>query len=148
MPYTIRHITCTAAALLMGLQLTACSAPQLGANNGKLLPCPSAPHCVSSTDEGSDKYIAPIAVTSQQQWLYLQKLLLATPRTALVARDTNYLHVVTSTAIMRYKDDIELLYSPVNKSVDVRSSSRIGYYDFEVNRERIETLRRQFQSSK
>ena len=40
-----------------------------------------------------------------------------------------------------YTDDLELLWLPEHKRVEVRSSSRIGYYDFGVNRERVEALR-------
>ncbi|WP_295870986.1 DUF1499 domain-containing protein [uncultured Zhongshania sp.] len=148
MPTNIRHIAHAAAALLICALLSACSAPRLGADNGKFQACPAAPHCVSSTENNSEKYIAPISVKSQDDWQRLQNLLLAMPRTELISRDTHYLHAVTSTAIMRYKDDVELLYTPSKNTVDVRSSSRIGYYDFEVNRERIETLRSEFQRSK
>ena len=45
---------------------------------------------------------------------------------------------------MRYRDDVELLYTPDKNRVDVRSASKIGYYDFGVNRERIEALRLRF----
>ncbi|WP_269618043.1 DUF1499 domain-containing protein [Zhongshania sp. BJYM1] len=139
----IRHFVYTATVLILGGQLAACSTPQLGVNNGKFQACSSAPHCVSSTEKNTGKYIAPIKVNSAQDWQRLQQLLLAMPRTKLVAQDTNYVHAVTSTAIMRYKDDVELLYSPSAKTADVRSSSRIGYYDFEVNRDRVEKLRSQ-----
>lgn len=139
----IRRFACTATVLILGGQLVACSTPQLGASNGKFEACSSAPHCVSSTEKNSDKYIAPIKVNSAEDWQRLQQLLLAMPRTEVVTQDTNYLHAVTSTAIMRYKDDVELLYSPAKKTADVRSSSRIGYYDFGVNRDRVEKLRSQ-----
>lgn len=144
----IRLTAYAATALLAGTQLIACSTPQLGASKGQFQACPSAPHCVSSTEKDSDKYIAPIAVNSAQDWQRLQQLLLTMPRTEVAARDTNYLHAVSSTAIMRYKDDVELLYSPTQNKVDVRSSSRIGYYDFDVNRERVETLRALFATDK
>ena len=137
-----------ALTLVAATALSACStAPMQSSASKQFAPCPSAPHCVSSLEVGS-KHIAPIAVTSSQQWQLLQETLLAMPRTAVVERQNNYLHAVTRSAIMRYRDDIELRYIPSQNRVDVRSSSYIGYYDFEVNRERIETLRSQFNAVK
>ncbi|CAA0078781.1 Uncharacterised protein [Zhongshania aliphaticivorans] len=81
-----------------------------------------------------------------QEWQMLQDLLLTSPRTQVVNRTEHYLHAVSSTAVMRFKDDIELRYSPQQQKVDIRSSSRIGYYDFGVNRNRLEQLRKQFQN--
>ncbi|AMO69104.1 DUF1499 domain-containing protein [Zhongshania aliphaticivorans] len=124
--------------------LTACSnAPMKSQASTQFAPCPSAPHCVSSLATDS-KHIAAISVNSAQEWQRLQTTLLAMPRTEAVERQAQYLHAVSHSAIMRYKDDIELRYSPNENRVDVRSASRIGYYDFGVNRKRIEALREQF----
>lgn len=138
-----RLITRIAAALGVTLLLGACSTPQLGASNGKFQACSFAPHCVSSTESDPKKYIAPIVVSAPQEWQRLQQLVLAMPRTEIAVQDVNYLHTVTSTDIMRYKDDVELLYSPAKNTVDIRSSSRVGYYDFGINRARLEKLRSQ-----
>ena len=134
--------------LLTVAALAACSnTPTQTAANNALAPCPSAPHCVSSLETGK-KSIAPITVNSVNEWQLLQATLLAMPRTEVADRQAQYLHAVTHSAIMRYRDDIELRYSPSQNRVDVRSASYIGYYDFEVNRKRIETLRRQFIAAK
>jgi uncharacterized protein (DUF1499 family) len=128
--------------------ISACSnTPTQNSARVQFAPCPSAPHCVSSLETGS-KYIDAITVDSADQWRLLQETMLAMPRITLVTRDTGYLHAVSHSAIMRYRDDIELRYTPAQKRVDVRSASRIGYYDFEVNRKRIETLRSQFIAAK
>ena len=130
------------ALVLSTSLLSACSTPQHSDRKGILQTCPSAPHCVSSLEQGSDKYIAPISVQSEADWLRLQQLLLAMPRTDLATK-----RAVATSAIMRFKDDIELVYSKAQNRVDVRSSSRIGYYDFDVNRQRIESLRAQFNAA-
>ncbi|POP51756.1 DUF1499 domain-containing protein [Zhongshania marina] len=135
------------ALVLSTSLLSACSTPQHSDHKGILQACPSAPHCVSSLEQGSDKYIAPISVQSEADWLRLQQLLLAMPRTDLATKRDNYLHAVATSAIMRFKDDIELVYSKAQNRVDVRSSSRTGYYDFDVNRQRIESLRAQFNAA-
>jgi uncharacterized protein (DUF1499 family) len=138
-----RLFTHIGAMLGVTLLLGACSTPQLGASNGIFQACSFAPHCVSSTESAPQKYIAPIVVSSPQEWQRLQQLVLAIPRTQIAVQDVNYLHAVTSTDIMHYKDDVELLYSPAKNAVDIRSSSRVGYYDFGINRARLEQLRSQ-----
>ena len=40
---------------------------------------------------------------------------------------------------MRFVDDVEFMIG--TQAVEVRSASRLGYKDFDVNRERIERLR-------
>lgn len=144
---TTRFFVYLTALALSATLLSACSTPQLGDHEGFLQACPSAPHCVSSLEQDSDKYIAPISVRSEADWLQLQQLVLAMPRTDLAEQSDNYLHAVATSAIMRFKDDIELVYSRAHNKVDVRSSSRIGYYDFGVNRQRIESLRAQLKEA-
>ncbi|GAA4096107.1 DUF1499 domain-containing protein [Zhongshania borealis] len=138
----------TLLILFTATVISACSnTPTQTGSNSTLAPCPNAPHCVSSVEAGS-KHITAITVTSAEQWQLLQETLLAMPRTNVAERRPNYLHAVSHSAIMRYRDDVELRYTPANNRVDVRSASRLGYYDFEVNRERIETLRNQFNTTK
>jgi len=42
---------------------------------------------------------------------------------------------------MKFVDDIEFLLDTANQQVQVRSASRLGYRDFDVNRERVEAIR-------
>lgn len=62
-------------------------------------------------------------------------------RTRIVDEGTNYLHAEVVSPWHVYTDDLELLLRPAERRIDVRSSARIGYYDFEVNRDRVELLR-------
>lgn len=123
--------------------LSACaSVPNFDtATTQRLAPCPDAPRCVSSHSPEPDHHIAPFAVGSDNQWQYLQQLLTRLPRTRIITRTEDYLHVEQRSPIMGYRDDIEFLYLPQQKRVDVRSAARIGYYDFQVNRRRIEAIR-------
>ena len=45
--------------------------------------------------------------------------------------------------MMRFVDDVEFWYDPAAQSIAVRSASRIGRKDFEVNSARIEAIRSQ-----
>lgn len=78
--------------------------------------------------------------------LRLLAVLRATPRLRLITVTPDYIHAESRTPIMRYVDDVEFLLDPVRSQIDVRSSSRIGYYDFQIDRERVEDIRRRFGS--
>jgi len=54
----------------------------------------------------------------------------------------SYLHLVVSTKLFRFKDDVEFLISPDKKTISIRSASRTGFYDFGKNRQRIKKLRK------
>lgn len=45
--------------------------------------------------------------------------------------------------VLGFVDDLELLAVPDERVIHVRSASRLGYRDFEVNRKRVERLRRE-----
>jgi uncharacterized protein (DUF1499 family) len=124
------------------IAISACSA--LPAERTQFPPCPAAPHCVSSLAVESEQAIPAINVQTRAEWQRLQDTLLTMPRTMLVAQDNHYLHVSVSSEILRFKDDVELRYYPDKNLVEMRSSSRVGYYDFGVNRRRLETLRDNF----
>lgn len=124
------------------IAISACSA--LPAERTQFPPCPTAPHCVSSLAVESEQTIPAINAQTRAEWQLLQDTLLTMPRTMLVAQNVHYLHVSVSSAILRFKDDVELRYYPDKNLVEIRSSSRVGYYDFGVNRRRLETLRDNF----
>jgi uncharacterized protein YyaL (SSP411 family)/uncharacterized protein (DUF1499 family) len=118
----------------------------LGLVDGKLAPCPSAPHCVSSQSPDAGHAVAPIAFTGEPAaaWKRLKATLEKIPRLKLVEEKEGYLHLVAASRIMRFKDDLEFALLPGASSIEVRSSARIGYYDMKANRERVELIRELF----
>lgn len=62
-------------------------------------------------------------------------------RTRIVEEQADYLRAEITSPWHFYTDDLELLLRPHQKQIAVRSTGRIGYYDFEVNRDRVEALR-------
>ena len=79
-------------------------------------------------------------VDVQQGWARVVDAVRASERTTIVVADARYLHAEVASPWRVYTDDLELLRGDGDR-VDVRSTSRIGYYDFNVNRERVEALR-------
>ncbi len=109
-------------------------------------PCPAAPNCVSSDAQDPRHAIAPFILKSaaKDSWPRIRAEILALPRTTLVVDDPTYLHVECR-SLLGFTDDLEIQLRPDENLLAVRSASRIGYYDFGVNRRRIETLRRLLQ---
>ena len=79
-------------------------------------------------------------------WLIAKQTLVEiineTPRTEIVENDSEYLHVTYKSKTFGFVDDMEFIFHDAQKIIHVRSASRVGYYDFGVNRKRVERLRR------
>lgn len=48
--------------------------------------------------------------------------------------------------LFRFRDDLECYFDAEEKSIHLRSASRLGYYDFGVNRRRVDDIRKRFSS--
>ena len=120
-----------------------------GLVDGQLTPCPAWPRCVHSQPQDSDKQIAPFQLRQPygEHWPRVVTELAAMPRTTLVEQRDDYVYAEVISPWRFYTDDIELRLNPRSGRVDVRSSGRIGYYDFDVNRDRINALRSRLQAA-
>lgn len=128
----------------LALLLSACSGSppdNLGVHDGQLAPCPDSPNCVNSQASDARHAIAPLPLKGdvQQTQAQLKQLLGSEARVRLVEEKPGYLRAEFSSKLMRFVDDVEFLIGAT--AVDVRSASRLGHSDFDVNRERIEHLR-------
>jgi uncharacterized protein (DUF1499 family) len=64
----------------------------------------------------------------------------ALPRVTVVEDRGNYLRVEFRSAFFSFVDDVEFEFDDAAKVIHFRSASRLGYYDFGVNRRRMETI--------
>lgn len=109
-----------------------------------LAPCPSKPNCVTSVQhEGmseSDvlKPFKGYAKIPQNRDQILKTLLL--DQATLITNNEAYIHATYTSKIFGFVDDVEF-YFPTDEVIHFRSASRSGYFDFGVNRKRIEMLR-------
>jgi uncharacterized protein (DUF1499 family) len=71
----------------------------------------------------------------------LASALSKTERTVLVNREPGYIYAQSTTALLKFTDDVEFWLDKPNGVIQVRSSSRLGQKDFGVNRARIESIR-------
>jgi uncharacterized protein (DUF1499 family) len=65
-------------------------------------------------------------------------------RCTLVKADTEYIHAEFRSALFSFVDDVEFLFDDSAKLIHFRSAARTGYYDFKVNRNRMEDIRKRF----
>ncbi|NJB66875.1 uncharacterized protein (DUF1499 family) [Desulfobaculum xiamenense] len=131
-------------ALAGTLALAACSGCSGGADalRERLAPCPGSPNCVSSLAD--DRHgIAPLRMSGNTVSVMnrLKAVIESMPGVDIVSVDGAYLHAVFSSRIFGFRDDLECLYVESEGRVHIRSASRLGYWDFGVNRRRIELLR-------
>jgi uncharacterized protein (DUF1499 family) len=131
----------TSALALLAAELVGAQAP--GAKSGLLASCPDRSNCVSSDSSDPRHAIAPfkIRVPPAEAWKDLTRIIESSPDTKVVQATSEYLHAEFTTPRLRFTDDVEFLLQPKQNEIAVRSASRLGYYDFGVNRERVESIR-------
>ena len=139
------HGVATVFATLITLFLAACGGtrPQdLGEVGGRLRACPESPNCVSSDAEDAEHQVAAIEIVGppEQAFAAARRIVSEWPRSEIVSDGPLAMHVESTSAIMRFVDDLELVLRPLRGEIAVRSASRMGYSDMGVNRRRVEQL--------
>lgn len=133
-------------ASVVCLALIACSGSRpsdLGVTRSRLAPCPDTPNCVSSDSLESEHQIKPLLLNmpANKVWEAAAQAVSSLPRTNIVTRTESYLHAECRSRLLGFVDDLELHLRPSEGILAVRSASRLGYSDFQVNRMRVEELR-------
>jgi len=120
---------------------------RLGVGEGTVSGCSGYGNCVSSLDGGYHR-VSPLTIVGSEQrsWDAAVESALASRRTTVIRRTERYLHVERRLPIVPFVDDLELELIPGEGRIEVRSASRIGTFDFFVNRLRVWRLRRMFRS--
>jgi uncharacterized protein (DUF1499 family) len=61
-------------------------------------------------------------------------------RATIVSATPSYLHVEFRSALFRFADDVQFALDDSARVIHFRSASRRGYYDFGVNRRRMQEI--------
>jgi uncharacterized protein (DUF1499 family) len=119
------------------------STPDAAAAPPTLRPCPSSPNCVSSLSADPARRVDPfpLKIPSAETMARLEQCVRSFPRTTVAVRTGDYLQAAFRT-FLGFVDDVEFLIDDGRGVVQVRSASRLGYWDLGVNRKRVEALRR------
>lgn len=111
-----------------------------------LKPCPNSNNCVSSQDPIDKKhYVRPLRYdgTLEDAKDTLRQAIRAIPGARTIVEQDGGWHVEFVSRFFRFVDDMDLEFDPGKSLIHVRSASRIGTYDWGVNRRRVETLRQE-----
>ncbi len=115
----------------------------LGVRNNQFTAKPTwKPNWVSSQTARSDKhYVVPLAFSGplDSAMQRLKDVVMAQPGAAVIDARPDYLYAEISTPLLGFTDDVE--FCSDGKVIHVRSSSRLGIRDFNVNRKRVEKIR-------
>jgi uncharacterized protein (DUF1499 family) len=110
--------------------------------NDNLVPCPGGFTCVNSDSMPTDShFIIPIADEDGTRWSKLVQTVEKFEGADLVLSTDNYVYFTFTTKHLGFVDDVEFHNRPVEKLIAVRSSSRVGKFDFGINRRRVEEIR-------
>ena len=115
-----------------------------GRETVQITPCPKSPNCVSSLARDPGHRLEPLLHDAEDSdaLARLRRIIEAMPRTKIVQATPEYLRAEFKSSIFGFVDDLELVVGEVPGVIHVRSASRVGYWDFGVNRRRVELIRR------
>ena len=120
----------------------------LGVKEGKLGGPKNTPNSVvsESVDATHPAHIAPIKFSGDPAaaWARFVDVVKGLDRVTVHTTDSAYLCAEFRTAKMRYVDDFEARLDVAAGVIHVRSASRLGKRDFDVNRSRVEMIRKKF----
>jgi uncharacterized protein (DUF1499 family) len=105
--------------------------------------CGDRPNCVSSYDN-RPSFSVPSLTYSDNVDVVKKRLkkLLDNLSAEKVSETETVWHYIVKTPFFKFKDDIYFNFEQ-NGKIGVKSSSRLGYYDFSANRKRVEAIRSQ-----
>ena len=118
-----------------------------GLVEGRLKPCPDKPNCVSSELlSNAEHYIEPLVYSAGEvaQVVLRLKTIIGEMGGSIQVEETDYLAATFTSSVFRFVDDLELRVDTGQKTIHLRSASRIGHGDGGVNRKRVELLKNSF----
>ena len=119
---------------------------RVGLTDGRFFPCPEKHVCVSTQSDPDDEkhYIEPLNYegTIEEAKERIIKVIKSLKRTEKLEETENYLRFLITTALLRFKDDVEFYFDDANKTIHFRSQSRIGGYDWNTNMNRMKKIKK------
>ena len=132
-------------AILFLLGLMSRSGEPNGLVEARLAKCPGKPNCVCSEFiADSSHYIEPIIISrgSLDEALSSLKNSIGEMGGSVQVEHDNYLAATFTSSIFGFVDDLEVRVDSEQKTIHLRSASRVGHGDGGVNRKRIELLKK------
>ncbi len=104
--------------------------------DGRLAPCPNKPNCLNTEHHG----LPPIAINNPDQAWSVAQTVISELGGSIKKSRSDYLWATFQTDVIKFTDDVELRLDAKNKLIHLRSASRAGYYDFNVNKKRLKKI--------
>jgi len=139
LPYQIPQLPLL--LLLFGLCSCTGQPPKAGLVDGHLRPCPNTLNCLNSETAGP-AHVAPLLYTSSTAlaWQNLKKTV-EDSEGIIVDSQPGYLRATYTSQVLRFVDDLEFRLDEAAGLIQVRSASRLGFWDLGVNKRRVEQVR-------
>jgi uncharacterized protein (DUF1499 family) len=134
------------ALFILGLMSHSGRAP--GLVEGRLQPCPDKPNCVSSEFvSDAAHYVEPIVYSADEAERVMPRLktIIVDMGGSIQVEEADYLAATFTSSVFRFTDDLELRIDTDQKTIQLRSASRVGHGDGGANRKRVELLKKSFQ---
>ncbi len=109
--------------------------------------CPNSPNCVSSESSDLDHQVLPLKIETlpaEQAMFILKQTLSGMAGQVNESHQSTHLHAQFKSNVFGFIDDVDVVLNRENRRIEIRSASRTGYYDFGVNKKRVETIRDAF----
>jgi len=115
--------------------------PDASAEPDGLPPCPRRPNCASSGHERPERRVEPITLSLPlNRALDRMDAVIARLGGKMITRGRDSLQAEFRT-FLGFVDDVDVFFDMYNKTIHLRSASRLGWWDFGVNRRRLERIR-------
>lgn len=105
--------------------------------------CPSTPNCVSSESRDKKHYIEPISIADKEGDIK-EKLIKVIEefQGKILEEKGNFLKVAFYSKFFKFEDIADFEIEGDKKVINIRSAAQVGWYDFGVNRKRMENIRK------
>lgn len=136
------HARCVWSLFVVVVLVGCTSSPNKPATTKELPGCGWLPNCVNTQVGRGVQSSEPIRADAER-WQKLKLWIAGQEDWQINIDDDNFIQAVVKTPVMRFRDDVQLLFLPDARLIQVRSSSRLGISDLGTNARRVETLRDQ-----
>lgn len=110
--------------------------------NGKLARCPDKPNCVN-TEEGDIQAVNIDDANLEYVWSQLIEVIQEQGGN-IKKSNKGYLWATFQTSWLKFTDDVEARFDSGQGVIHLKSASRVGYYDFGTNQNRLTQLIKRF----
>jgi len=109
-----------------------------------LSPCPDSPNCVSTQSDGNAMTPLPYMGTMKKSQENLITILRGMKGCTITKDEPGHIHAEFRSALFGFVDDVTFIFDNDTRLIHFRSASRTGYYDFGVNRKRMEEISKMY----